>query len=330
MGHPLLLLLAALAPGIPSPLPQPAGERLAALFPPSALQTDIVSVPFLTTEMVQALPLGSTRVAPGSVEVVRDGIPLREGRDFAVDLATGVVHLTQPTPPATALTVRYRLGPRAAAPALQRPNPARSVRTARLHYLFGSAPSPTSRPGAGVRISTLREQSQSGLRLQEFRDEMRQGKGDQGAVSYRRTEALDPRTAQAAREEVTTRVDVQPDPGTRLRVNQSVSREGLFTSGYREQEQSRVQWDRVLGRSTASLLWEQNRALGPQLANARDLFSLGVTHPFSRRTTVAGTFSTEDSLFRGRETGGLVTLRQLVGSAADLQVTAQQRVSQPP
>ena len=261
-----------------------------------------------------------------------DGRLLVEGRDYSIDYERAELRLRAPLEADVLLEILYEPAVSVTPMDLQPTAAPRGSTLRRLAALHGLVPTlPALRGGVispAVRVPSLKDQLQSGLRLSEYRDDVRQGKTGQGAVSYRRADALDPRLDAAGREEFATRLDLQSAPGSRFRLNQTVARESLLAQGYREQEQRLLQFDRTFGRSAASLLWEQNRYAGPDLAYERDRVGLGLTHALGRRTSAEGSVSLENSLYRGRETSGLFTLRQLFGSTADAQVSLQQRASE--
>lgn len=301
----------------PSSLRSLGGDRWEDLFVPEAATTQ--------------LRLSRQGLLWGSERVYRDGRLLQAGRDYACEPAAGLIRLTVPAGESV-LQVIY-LAP----PVLQ---PSRSLAgvpsappsnlTGRLQAALrtslpgtqGTGPAPSSGPPA------LRDELLSGLRLTQHAEQLSGAGADRGAVSYFRADPLDPATAIAGREEFSSNLDLRTSRTSRLRLLNTFAQESLFTDAYERQERQRVHFEQTLGKSTAGLLWERRRSDGRGVANALDALSLSLAHPFSRNTTAEGYFSLEESLYRGRETESLVSLKQRLGQVLSAQAGLQYRTSE--
>ncbi|HTE19902.1 MAG TPA: hypothetical protein VK689_16175, partial [Armatimonadota bacterium] len=149
-----------------------------------------------------------------------------------------------------------------------------------------------------------------------------------GNVTYFRADPIDPRTAGDAREEFNIKLNLRPGSSSRLLLDNYFSRESLFTESYEQNERQRLQFEQTLGKSTAALMWERRRSDGYGVANSLDALSLTLTHPFTRNLAAEGFFSHEQSMYRGRESESLLTLRQLLARGMQAQASVQFRGSE--
>lgn len=295
---------------------------------------------------------------PGDEEVRLDGVPQRYGRDYDLDYARGVIRFKRLPTPGAVVQVAYRLLPLHAvrngpmgqdtllktAPAGLRPEPSPVTRGPVARYLSlrpaavetvkdQEGPEPVSLPivaGHAPPSPTsgqLRDQLLSGLRQTELQQSVDEAGLGSATVSYLRADALDPRTAQDAREEFNSRLDLRPDPSSRLQFTNYLSRESIFSEDYEEIERRQLQFERTWGQSTVGLMWNRQRRDGFGMANALDALSLTLNHPFNRHLSAEGLFSFEDSLYRGRETSGLITLRERFNRWLSGQASVQHRDS---
>ncbi len=295
---------------------------------------------------------------PGDEEVRLDGVPQQYGRDYDLDFERGVIRFKRPPAPGAVVQVAYRLlplnatrnGPMgrdaldATEPAPIRPQLRAVGRGPVARYLsLDRGPEvPVAddvEPGrVSVRIDgekrvpsptsgQLRDQLLSGLRQTELQQRVDEAGLGSATVSYLRADALDPRTAQDAREEFRSSLDLRPDAASRLQFSNYLSRESIFSEDYEEIERRQLQFEKTWGQSTVGLLWNRQRRDGFGMANALDALSLTLSHPFNRHLSAEGLFSFENSLYRGQETSGLFTLRERFNRWLSGQASVQHRDS---
>ena len=288
---------------------------------------------FLADGTALTLRLSWSALKWGSAEVRVEDRPLVADAAYVLDYENGTCRLLQPLPAGSVVEVTYRLVPLLSlpfsvagevpflAPARPGGSAVRDALALTLARRQRTRPSLKLPAGLGTSLAIapppdVRQQLATGLRLTESTEQLGDRTGN-GKVSYFRADAFDPTASAAAREEFNSQLNFRPTPTSRLLVSNYFSRESLFTEDYEENERRKIQFEQTWDRSSAALMWERRRADGYGVANALDALSLTLTRSVTSTLSAEGMLSYRDSLYMGRESQSLLSLRQLLGGFAE-------------
>lgn len=285
-----------------------------------------------------------------------DGKLRTGGRDYLIDYPSGSLHLKQPAASGSLVEVVYRIQPvfaspnvppRASAPDIagmklephraatnSRSIPSLAAHLGRALYSPARIVGPPTEleatatgPAPAGDLESLRTQLLTGLRETTLQEQIVGDGRDRAAVSYLRSDPVDPRTFGSGQEELNTQLDLHPSPTSRLLWSNYLSRSSMFTDSYQYSERQQLQFQQTWNKSSVDLLWERRRSDGNGVADSLDALSLSLTQRVTSSLSAEGLLSFENSLYRGWSSRNLLTLRQQLGRSLETQVFLSQRYS---